>query len=108
VQLVIDLAASPAATKLVDPDELRSFAVVVVEPPHATWPEVVARREEHVWVRIDALRALAPAGLPPDWGERFDAMIAFARERGWVDESAGAVRGHVERRASRPGARRRG
>ena len=49
---------------------------------------------EHAWLDIAALRAAGPAD--PGWVERFDAMIEYARSKGWTD-GAGAVRAHVER-----------
>lgn len=53
---------------------------------------------EHVWLDIAVARA---AGLDvagdPDWGERYDAMIAYATSKGWTDETGTHVRAHVER-----------
>jgi hypothetical protein len=110
MELEIDLRRAPGAVRLVDPEELRSFKVVVVEddaPGRGRgWPEAVARHEEHAWVRIDALRRLAAPVVGPEWEAGFASMIEFARSRGWVDDELGAVRGHVERdpaRAHPPG-----
>lgn len=51
----------------------------------------------HVLIDIDRLRALArTTATLPDWDERFDAMIAYARRKGWVTEDGGAVRAHVD------------
>jgi hypothetical protein len=44
-----------------------------------------------------ALRAAAGAlAHAPDWGERFDAMVDDARERGWVSDDGATLRVHVE------------
>ena len=47
--------------------------------------------DAHVWVAIDALRAAATAEAGA-----FDAMIAYAASKGWVDEPGTSVRAHVE------------
>ena len=55
----------------------------------------------HVWLAIDALRAAARADASNlDWDKRFDAMIAFARSKGWLDASGEFVAAHIERSAS--------
>jgi hypothetical protein len=48
----------------------------------------------HVWIAIDALRSA-------ETGEAgaFDAMIAYAASKGWVDESGTFVRAHIETEA---------
>lgn len=51
---------------------------------------------EHAWLRIGALRAAGPSD--PAWQQQFDAMIDYARTKGWTD-GAGSVRAHVERPA---------
>jgi hypothetical protein len=44
-----------------------------------------------------ALRAAAePRSTDPDWVTRWDAMIAFARSKGWVSEDGATVQVHVE------------
>jgi hypothetical protein len=44
-----------------------------------------------------ALRAAAGAQAgSPDWGERFDAMVDAARDRGWVADGGATLRVHVE------------
>jgi hypothetical protein len=99
--LEIDLTQSPASVRLVDADELRSFNVVVHEAgagAASRWPDAVARHEEHAWIRVSALRELAAPTAGPGWDAEFDAMLGFARSRGWLDEEHDAVRGHVERR----------
>ena len=55
----------------------------------------------HVWLAVDALRTTARAAASiPDWDNRFDAMIAFARSRGWLDASGEHVAAHIERSGS--------
>jgi hypothetical protein len=44
-----------------------------------------------------ALRAAAePRATAADWSQRWDAMVASARSRGWVSEDGATIRVHVE------------
>lgn len=52
---------------------------------------------EHVWLDIGAARETgARTTGDPTFGEQFDAMIAYARSSGWVDEAGTHVRAHLE------------
>jgi hypothetical protein len=53
--------------------------------------------DEHAWVGVDALRALAAGHVAEDWPARFDAMLAYAGAKGWVHPDGGAIRAHLER-----------
>lgn len=48
---------------------------------------------EHAWLAIDQLRAAGPNR--DEWRTRFDAMIDYARSKGWTDDRGG-VRVHLE------------
>ena len=52
---------------------------------------------DFAWLAIDELRNRASVGMPGSWLDQFQAMIDYAAEHGWVDESRGAVRAHVAR-----------
>jgi hypothetical protein len=44
-----------------------------------------------------ALRAAAePRATAPDWSDRWDAMIARARSKGWVSDDGASIQVHVE------------
>lgn len=52
--------------------------------------------DDHLWLDIDAARTVGAELTADDsFVDRFDAMIAFARESGWVDETGTHVRAHV-------------
>lgn len=52
---------------------------------------------EHVWLDIAAARREGAASADdPGFADRFDAMITFARDSGWVDDDGTHVRAHVE------------
>ena len=46
---------------------------------------------EHAWLSCDWLRAAGD----PDWKQKFDAMIEYARSKDWVDAETGRVRAHI-------------
>jgi hypothetical protein len=84
--------------ELLEPDVFTAFKVVVRgEGPPLAETAVVARVDDHAWIRIDALRELAGDAATPAWEESLQGMLAFARSKGWVDEELAAVRAHVER-----------
>jgi len=44
-----------------------------------------------------ALRAAAePRATAPDWADRWDAMVAGARAKGWLSEDGASLQVHVE------------
>ena len=52
--------------------------------------------DDHVWLDIDAARETGSELAADDsFAGSFDAMIAFARDHGWVDEAGTHVRAHV-------------
>jgi hypothetical protein len=100
----VELSLDAHSARLVDPEDLTSFAVVLdgdEDPsPEALAAGGVLGLGDHAWVRTEALRRLAGPVATPEWEQAFAAMLDYARTRGWVDDEHGAVRGHVERRAS--------
>lgn len=48
------------------------------------------------WVRPDRLTELAGETATPAWRERLAQMIAGAAKYGWVNETDGTVRAHIE------------
>jgi flavin reductase (DIM6/NTAB) family NADH-FMN oxidoreductase RutF len=90
MRLELDLTADSARPRLVDPGDPTACVLVLVDaaPPRA--PSGL-RLEEHAWLPLATIRALA--------GEATAAAVeAAARAGGWLDERAGAVRARVERR----------
>lgn len=93
--------SADGAVSLDEGDEFRRFSIRFDSgargtPAAEAGLAAVARRDgEAAWVSPDALRRLAPRGEDPAWLAAFDAMVAFARSRGWVDEG-GRIRAHVE------------
>lgn len=51
----------------------------------------------HALIDLGRLRALAGAAATrPDWGARWDAMVAYATGKGWVSADGRCVRAHIE------------
>ena len=100
----MELSLGADSARLVDPEDLTGFAVVL-EGDEDPSPEALAAGGvlglgDHAWVRTEALRRLAGPVATPRWEQAFAVMLDYARTRGWVDDAQGAVRGHVERRES--------
>ena len=51
---------------------------------------------DHAWIDISALRTASGRSGDAEWSSGFDAMIAYATTKGWVDEAGAAVRAHIE------------
>lgn len=56
-----------------------------------------ADKADHVWVRIESLRELASGKVDADWSQRFDAMVAYATSKGWLDPSGTCLMAHIQR-----------
>jgi hypothetical protein len=80
VILRLDLGTAPPAIALLDAEDFGSFKAQVV-------------LGSHIWIAPDTLELLGPRER--EWKEHLDAMIAYAREHDWTDES-GRVRVHIE------------
>ena len=97
---LVELNLGAGAARLVDPEDLTSFAVVL-EGDGDPSPEALAAGGvlgfgDHAWVRTDALRRLAGPVATPEWE---DGFAADARLR---------AHARVGRRRARRGARPRG
>ena len=105
----VDLTTTPAAVGLDEPDDCRRFHVAA----HGAAPDDAAVNDgaldrvltEHevgrldgddVWVQVDAVRRMAAGRVGATWESDFTAMVAFARDKGWLDPSGTAIRAHVE------------
>jgi hypothetical protein len=103
----VDLTTTPPGVRLDEPDDCKRFHVAArVAPNGGADPDGLARTlAEHrvgrrdgddVWVQIEAVRGLAAGRVGAGWESDFAAMLAFARDKGWLDPSGTAIRAHVE------------
>lgn len=100
--MIIHADLDSATVTLVDPGDFRGFHVAVagggtdderlvaVLAPHGRLDG------EHAWISTDAVRALAGPGADDEWQAGFDGMVAYARDKGFLDESGTAIRAHLE------------
>jgi hypothetical protein len=102
--MFVRVAGPQAAPELVEPEDCKKFHVAyggdAASPPavvaEALGPWAAGADADHVWVRIDALRNAASGRVGSDWPEQFDAMVGYARTKGWLNDSGDAIAAHVE------------
>ncbi|RST87662.1 hypothetical protein EJC49_04410 [Aquibium carbonis] len=51
----------------------------------------------NVLIGVDLVPALPGAPDTDDWRRGYQAMVAYAAGKGWVDDATNAIRAHVER-----------
>ena len=87
---------------LTEADDCRRFHVrVPTSVPVATLDGILAGADaghlsgpDQVAVKLSWLRSSAQ-DVAPDWADRFEKMLAFARTKGWLTEDGTAVHGHI-------------
>jgi len=100
--VIIHADLDTAIVTLVDPADFRGFHVAVaggstdderlaaVLAPHGRLDG------EHAWISTDAVAALAGPVADDEWQAGFGGMVAYARDKGFLDESGTAIRAHLE------------
>lgn len=102
--MIVKVNVDGPHVEVLEPDVLNKFHVASDGDTAATVAALgdagrAADKIDHIWVRIDAVRALVAGQVDEGWGQRFDEMIAFAGQHGWVDEAGTHVMAHVEPRS---------
>ena len=99
----VDLAPTPPTVTLEEPEDTKRFHVAVVGGKDwglvfgALVDAAAGRLEgEDAFITVDAVRRLADGRVPDGWNEDVDAMIEYARSKGWFDDETHAIRAHVE------------
>lgn len=89
-----------AGVRLTEPSDFRNFKVVLKGTTSCDSPSMQPIN------LVDADNALVPIalvrtlpGCPADdaWERGYAEMVAVAREHGWIDANASAIRAHIER-----------
>ncbi|MGW7540467.1 hypothetical protein ACWGKQ_05045 [Streptomyces sp. NPDC054770] len=86
-----------------DADDLRRLSVEVAgeapdeEIDRIAAPLVRMQSPTHAWVSAQELRAACAREGDQAWAREFDAMVAFAVSKGWVDDTGTRLRAHVVR-----------
>jgi hypothetical protein len=68
--------------------------------PFTTRGRPVEAIGDHAWVQQAWVTEQSGFSDSPDWLAGFEAMVAFAKSKGWVRAADGAIRAHIEYRAA--------
>ena len=100
--MIVVVRQAAATLAVIEPEALKSLSLATDGGPQVT--DDILRSTghghldgEHAWLDIDHLRASAGRDQPEHWVAGFNAMIDFARTRGWVSDDGSHVRAHVVR-----------
>jgi len=103
VYVQIDITPARPAVSLEEPDDCTRFHLAVVGGRDigrvfgALVDAAAGRLEgDHALITIDSVRRMAAGRVGDDWDARFDAMLDYARTKGWIDETNNAIQAHVE------------
>ncbi len=101
--LQVDLRAQPPVVTLEEPEDTKRFHLAVVGGKdlgrvYGALVDAAAGRldGDDAQIAVDAVRRMAAGRVPPGWDDDLDAMLAFARTKGWLDETGSTIRAHVE------------
>jgi len=99
----VDLSTAPPVVTLEEPGDTARFHVLVRGGTdqglvYGALVDAAAGRLEgtEAWIAVDAVRRMAAGRVPEGWDGDLDAMLAYARGKGWVDDAGHAIRAHVE------------
>jgi hypothetical protein len=100
--VIIHADLDAATVTLQDPEDFRGFHVAVaggtvaddrlsgVLAPHGSLDG------DHAWIRAEAVTDLAGETADASWRDGFAGMVAYARDKGFLDDSGTAIRAHLE------------
>ncbi len=99
-----DLTSSPAGLALREPDDFTSLKVLVHGTAHsrgtlaeALGPVGALDDRGNAFLRIEQLKQLAgDRARNEQWLTSFDAMVEYARDKGWVADDGQSLQAHCE------------
>ena len=79
-----------------EPADFKGFKVVVESGDGSGLFSVgrLAHRDT-AWITAEAVRRLAGDAATPEWEDGFQAMLDYAKTKGWIDDT-GDIQAHVE------------
>ncbi len=95
------ISVNGSDTSLLEPDVFTAFDVLA---PSLSTDQVLAvlgghgspsAEPDHVFVAIAAVRSMAGDAADRDWEEQFQAMIAYAASKGWLNDAGDKIMGHL-------------
>ena len=101
---VVGGAQERPEVRVVDVDNLTRLHLAFGEVTDEEGSEVLERAglgrmqdADTAFLDVAALRATAePRATAPDWASQWDAMVAGAREKGWLSDDGASLQVHVE------------
>lgn len=102
MRLRVTQAGSTRTVSLEEPNDFTTFHVVASGLPPKDVPGVLGTLgvgqpvDSDVFIDVSALRRLASGVRSAAWDESFDAMVTYARGKGWTADDGDALRAHVE------------
>lgn len=91
------LSVDAHGVRLFEQDDFKALSVVILEGRSVRELSSLGLSpcdQDHVWIDRDLIPRLAANGGRADWRAGFDAMVAYARRQGWVDD-ADRIRAHI-------------
>jgi len=86
--------------RLAEPNDFRKFKLVLHSESRTatqTWNGITLLDDRDALVAIELVPTLPGRPDDADWDQRYQAMVAKAREHGWIDAERQAIRAHIER-----------
>jgi hypothetical protein len=86
--------------RLTEPNDFRRFKLVLhadIRTEAQSWNGITLLDDRDALVSIDLVPTLAGRPDDADWDQRYQEMVAKAREHGWIDAERQAIRAHIER-----------
>jgi hypothetical protein len=81
-----------------EPSDFKGFKVVIHGDDDSAL-EGVGRLDDldTAWIQIEAVRRLVGNAADQTWEDGYDAMLAYARTKGWLHDARREIQAHVER-----------
>ena len=97
--MIVQYSSSDGLT-LVEPEDFRSFKLLLRGAREDRSPSIEGITfvdERNALISIELVPTLPGRPDCESWQRKYFAMIEAARNHGWIDAQAGAIRAHVER-----------
>jgi hypothetical protein len=108
MEVHVDLTAPKPVVHLLDPHDTKKFAVLVTGTGddedvakalamNGAGP-VLVPDQGHVYVDVSEIHRLALLEVPDakGWETDYEAMLDYARSKGWLDDTGTLIKAHIE------------